>query len=341
MKKESQIKISIIVPVYQAEKYLEKCLDSLEKQNLDDYEIICIDDGSTDASGTIIREFAQKRDNIVYIHQENKGVSAARNQGLKAARGKYIMFVDADDYIQENVLKYLFKKCEKNNVDILAFGGSLDLPFQAPEWMRMAFYTKNKVYSSFAPEILYFECGAQPSITNKIFYRECLQGIFFNENIHIAEDLTFLFLAYPKASNIVFSSKSIYRYRMNPKSAMHLLRNECVDYMNNHLLAAEIIIREWSENGYLSGNNQRFAEWLTPFLREPFNLLTDSEKRSLEKRIDDIYESIGLDNQLLIPESVGDDKFTIKRMVHILSRDICRYGVRGGLENIIYKLLYR
>ena len=117
------MKLSIIVPVYNVSKYLSKCLDSLICQDIDneDYEIIVVNDGSTDDSGEIARMFAGKYSNIILINQENQGLSGARNAGIKAAKGKYIQFVDSDDYLEPNVEKALVEKMEKENLDILRF----------------------------------------------------------------------------------------------------------------------------------------------------------------------------------------------------------------------------
>lgn len=115
--------LSIVVPVYNVAKYLPKCLDSLLNQDigLDDYEIIVVNDGSTDASGEIAQDYAGRFSNIVLLNQENKGLSAARNSGIGSAKGKYIQFVDSDDYLQPNVLKSLVEKMERDSLDILRF----------------------------------------------------------------------------------------------------------------------------------------------------------------------------------------------------------------------------
>lgn len=117
------IKLSIIVPVYNVEKYIEKCLCSLLNQDLDksEYEILVINDGTKDSSATIAREIASKNSNIQVIDKENGGLSTARNRGLEYATGEYIFFVDSDDYIEPNVLKTLLDKCHSNNLDMIAF----------------------------------------------------------------------------------------------------------------------------------------------------------------------------------------------------------------------------
>ena len=114
-------KLSYIVPIYNVEKYLRKCVDSLLEQNYSDYEIILINDGSTDNSGAICDEYARMFDNIRVIHQENAGLSAARNAGLALAQGEYICFVDSDDYWQPNVLGGLMVQIERDNLDVLRF----------------------------------------------------------------------------------------------------------------------------------------------------------------------------------------------------------------------------
>ena len=113
--------LSVIVPVYNTEAYLEKCVNSLLYQDLpkEDYEIILIDDGSTDSSGSLCDVFVSAHDNIRVIHQSNRGLSAARNTGIALAKGKYIQFVDSDDYLNPNVLHGIVLALESKNLDIL------------------------------------------------------------------------------------------------------------------------------------------------------------------------------------------------------------------------------
>lgn len=115
--------LSIIVPIYNVEPYLCKCVDSLLAQDLPEsaYEIILVDDGSTDASGDIANEYAERYANIRVIHQANGGLSAARNTGIDAAQGDYIQFVDSDDYLEPNVLSGLVAKMEQDKLDVLRF----------------------------------------------------------------------------------------------------------------------------------------------------------------------------------------------------------------------------
>lgn len=113
------IKVSVIIPVYNAEKYLRQCLDSVLDQTLRDIEVICVDDGSTDSSLAIIREYAAKDPRLRLLTQPNSGAGAARNLGIENANGKYIAFVDADDWVELNSLAPLYETASKLKVDVL------------------------------------------------------------------------------------------------------------------------------------------------------------------------------------------------------------------------------
>lgn len=115
--------LTVVVPAYNVEGYLPKCIDSILAQDLSDrmYEIIIVDDGSTDGSGKIADDYSASHDNIEVIHQANAGLSAARNAGIFAAQGEYIQFVDSDDYLEKNVLAQLVNKMETEDLDVLRF----------------------------------------------------------------------------------------------------------------------------------------------------------------------------------------------------------------------------
>ena len=115
------IKVSIVVPIYNVEKYLRECLDSAVNQTLDDIEIICVNDGSTDSSKDILKEYEKMYSNLIVIDQKNKGLGGARNTGINNARGKYIYFLDSDDYIELDAMQICYEECEKNRLDILTF----------------------------------------------------------------------------------------------------------------------------------------------------------------------------------------------------------------------------
>ena len=114
--------ISLIIPVHNVEKYLYECIESVICQTYTNLEIILIDDGSKDKSGEICEEYGKKDNRIIVIHQENGGVSSARNIGLEVAKGKYISFVDSDDYIEKTFIEELYKKIKENDAQISMCG---------------------------------------------------------------------------------------------------------------------------------------------------------------------------------------------------------------------------
>lgn len=114
-------KISIIIPMYKVEKYLRRCLDSVQNQTFQDWQAICVDDGSPDKSGSIAEEYAKKDKRFIVVHKENGGLSDARNAGMPYADGKYIMFLDSDDCIHPQTMDILYNLAERENVDIVSF----------------------------------------------------------------------------------------------------------------------------------------------------------------------------------------------------------------------------
>ena len=112
-------KVSVIIPVYKAEKYLNRCLDSLLAQTFENWNAICIDDGSPDNSGAILDSYADKDDRFIVVHKKNAGVSAARNDGIKKADGEYIFFMDADDWIDLDMFEKMYRKAKEFDADVV------------------------------------------------------------------------------------------------------------------------------------------------------------------------------------------------------------------------------
>lgn len=136
-------KVSVIVPVYNVEKYIGKCIASIQAQTLEDIEIICVDDGSTDCSGKILDEYASKDVRIRVIHQENAGYGAAMNAGMAMAKGEFIGIVEGDDYIADGMYEILYEKAQDNQLDMIKS--------DAYYWMEDASYLKNNHIESLAP----------------------------------------------------------------------------------------------------------------------------------------------------------------------------------------------
>ena len=143
-------KVSVIIPVYNVEKYLHECLDSLLNQTLKDIEIIAVDDGSTDSSLKILKDYAKKDKRLKVLTQENKGAGAARNLGMKHATGSYLSILDSDDYFDHSMLELLYKKAEKTKAKDVVLqairNAMVNMPLQqmqSPQFTEMANSSSN------------------------------------------------------------------------------------------------------------------------------------------------------------------------------------------------------
>lgn len=207
--------ISIIVPVYNVESYLRKCLDSIRNQIYTNFEVILIDDGSADESLKICNEYAQKDKRFIVLSQANKGVSSARNKGLSVAKGKYISFVDSDDTIHPNYLQVLYNNIKRESADmsVCRWLGSDQVPPKDK--------TETQVWNQEETFYEYFvKRQMDGSVYAKMYKRECIADISFDVNLRIGEDQIFVIQAIERCKRIVFQDISLYTYLIRNTSAM-------------------------------------------------------------------------------------------------------------------------
>lgn len=215
--------ITIIVPVYNTEKYLERCVNSIVNQTYDNLEIILVDDGSTDNSGKICDEYAEKDGRIKVIHKENGGVSSARNLGLNVCSGDYVGFVDSDDTIEPNMYEILYTNLIENNADISICKFA---------WVKNNCIKKeetNEIEIINANNAICFSLIGEKfagQLCNKLFKREILKDIRFDTEIFVYEDLLVLIQYLLKSNKVVYSSICLYNYYLRETSAYHSPFNE-------------------------------------------------------------------------------------------------------------------
>lgn len=209
--------ISIILPIYNNEKYLERCVLSIVNQTYKNIEIILIDDGSTDKSRNICDKYSSIDSRIRVIHKTNAGVSSARNCGIDIANGKYLMFVDSDDYIEENMCEILYKNILENNIDICAcfFKYRFSNKIITEDYTKYKDSFECKTYNGkdFL-ELLYkgnFANGLVVSSWNKIYKKELFEKLRFKEGI-INEDDHICAYLYDENINIKLIPDSLYIY---------------------------------------------------------------------------------------------------------------------------------
>ncbi len=213
------MKLSLIIPVYNLEHHIEKCLQSVIKQDLysDNYEIIVINDGSNDQSEELIKHFTTRHNNIKLFTIKNGGVSNARNEGLKKAKGDYIYFIDGDDWLNENVLNSIYEKVKHNTLDIARFG-----------------YIKNYVTKSITvslPDSVIYPNGIDFIIQTKtnhyypwqfVFSRHFLlqNNLWFNTNLSFCEDKEFLIRALTFSKRFKSFETIVYNYNLERENAV-------------------------------------------------------------------------------------------------------------------------
>lgn len=207
------MKLSIIIPVYNTESYLKRCLDSVFSQDLpkNDYEVIVINDGSTDNSLGILRDYEKRYNNMVLINQKNQGVSIARNEGLKIAIGECVTFIDSDDALYENVLKLVITKFQEDNLDLLYLG--MNAFSEEGNLLEMNFdLRKNNVVEN---GLNYPRRTFPPTLYKK----QIIGEIRFNPNIVIGEDTVFNAMVQSKAKRCTYYSLPYYKYTFRLNSA--------------------------------------------------------------------------------------------------------------------------
>jgi len=212
---ERKIKISVIIPVYNTEDYLESCLDSLFLQKYQDVEFILVDDGSTDNSLNLCNKYAAKDSRFVVLHKENGGPSSARNIGIAKAKGEYITFVDSDDFVSYNAYQEIANLLSKHeNPDVLVFGAKL-VPEYAPQYLWDKVNTRDVVYNEFNPSVLYSEVGARPFLWLQVVKKSIIvdNKIKMDESINLGEDQLFQIEFFPFTKKVVFVSNKFYHYR--------------------------------------------------------------------------------------------------------------------------------
>ncbi|ALJ04035.1 hypothetical protein APS56_02185 [Pseudalgibacter alginicilyticus] len=230
--------ISIIVPFYNTEKFIARCIESLIEQDIDynDYEIILVNDGSTDSSLSIAKHYAKEYQQIKIINQINKGTSAARNNGFKNSIGTYIYYIDSDDYIQKNILKSLLGLILENNLDFLGFKytntseSNFELTINADHMESYANNLKIKNGCTFISDFNFYNYTwwyifkKDIALNNKI---EFVEGVMLEDGIYTAELLI-------KCKRTAFIPLSIYRYFVNTNSIMRKTSKEHINHLNKN-----------------------------------------------------------------------------------------------------------
>ena len=242
----NSVKISVIVPFYNTEKYIGDCLFSILNQTFTDFEIICIDDGSTDNSLEIVKNFAQKDNRIRIIHfDENCGVSHARNVGLSEVKGEYVLFIDSDDTFELEALGECYAIAKRLSLDMLIFK-LLNYDNKTGEKIYRKNFEMEFLKNTVGEDVFNFSRVADnffkisPTIPGKFFKRTLLSGMKFNEGL-IFEDNPFFIEVFLKANRIYFYNKHLYNRRLRDDSITHSFFDSFSDCVEIYEFIMEIL----------------------------------------------------------------------------------------------------
>lgn len=281
--------ISVIVPVYNVEKYLSRCIESIINQTYTNIEIILVDDGSTDNSRIICDEYKKKDKRINVIHKKNGGLSDARNKGIEMSRGEYLCFIDSDDYIEESFVEELYEMCIKNNVKISQCSFEIVKEHNKNTKTEIEEKEETKYKNISCQEMIYNSYSKYPAhnviVCNKMFKKELFNDIKFTVGRLHEDEFTTYKLIY-LAERIFVTNKKLYNYYQREGSITNSTFNlKKLDY----LVALEErlnFFKEKKEERLYNKTQEQFCYYaIVSYYRCKKNLKEDSEVKEIEKEL--------------------------------------------------------
>ncbi|MDU1891681.1 MAG: glycosyltransferase [Dysgonomonas sp.] len=334
--------ISIIVPVYNAEHYLNKCLDSLLGQTFHDIEIICINDGSQDKSASILAEYANKDKRLKIITQENKGIAAARNQGLEEAQGEWIMFVDSDDWINISTCDKAIGLTKEHNADVILWAYTREYPNgkNAPRFLMNddKLFNKENIQSLHQQIVGPIDTELQDptllhswgTVWGKLYSRDVILDTRFTDTkvIGSAEDVLFNIEVFTRVRKAFYINDTFYHYRKDEKSFTGgYNKNLNERWTNLYRMMSDIISRYDLPSDFHKALNSRIALGL---IGQGIN-----ECRSLKKRKGKINEINKIITQKQYRSAIKD----LPLKYFPLHWQLFFWAAKNGKAGILYLLL--
>lgn len=296
-------KVSIIVPIYNVEKYLDRCMDSLLNQTLMDIEIIMVDDGSPDNCPKMCDEYAKNDNRVKVVHKKNGGLGFARNSGLDVATGEYVAFVDSDDYVGLDMYKTLYDKAEVDKCDAVFCGFRTEV--RQNKWIYSDEVDADKLWRGKDVQVFMLDMIAsgagvkaerlyQMSVWHSIYNRSIIEENhlrFVSEREVASEDIPFQVDFLSKANIVVYVSKTFYSYCLNGTSLTATLKPE--KYARYKQLRACLLSKS-SDAEYVSRVNRLFIGYTRSYLYDIMNSTWKNKKDMLRQiQSDDIWIAVG------------------------------------------------
>lgn len=269
----TKILLSIVVPVYNVAGYLHQCVDSIMNQNCDEIEIILVDDGSTDGSQEICNFYSREYENIKVIHKENGGLVSARKTGVKAAIGKFIYFIDSDDWIGEGYLSCIINTIKNTSSEVISINNYYRVELngevvQCIDSNRSGLYNRRKLEKEVFPTILYkepfYSFGVTPSLCLKVIKSDVLKQYIKDvpNNVTMGEDLCLSLPIFLSSTNVYFLNCCGYYYRMNPSSITHSYDPKSVLRITKLLDYLESITVSYGNTFNLKTQMDVYSDWI-------------------------------------------------------------------------------
>lgn len=281
--------ITIIVPVYNTEQYLTKCLDSIVSQTFTDFEVLLIDDGSTDGSGEICDRYSQSDSRFIAIHQSNQGVSASRNNGLKQARGSYIAFVDSDDYVHPQMLELLYMAIRQGDYDFSMACYQLVVESESVEYQKIVSPRLRELSSKEATCGLFGYSGEDLKYIvcwNKLYDKRLLEVVRFS-GFKVSEDLLFNVEVFGKASKAVEVECNLYYYVQRGTSASHnISERQVIDRINASYACLKLLSLGSSEEACC------ITKLYKVLFSSRFRVKKEAYRRNIVKRVKEIHKQV-------------------------------------------------
>ena len=294
----SETKISVIIPVYNVEDYLEECLESCAGQDYANCEFICINDGSTDLSRQILKDYPARDRRFRVFHKENGGLSSARNAGLKRAYGDWVMFLDSDDRLKSGALEELDRLVERGNAehtpwDIIIFhSDTFPENIENDSWYKKTLQYDPKQYLDFSADAIFEERGAMPFVWRHAYSMNLLKktGVVFDETLSYGEDVMFPMSIFPSATRILFSDSCLYDYRLKRKGSLtEAVFSDADRIVERHYEVIRHAAQYWAGQGWLDLYGAEFLNWALKFTLLKVKALKGSQRR---KRAAEMFEDI-------------------------------------------------
>jgi len=306
--------ISVIIPVYNVGAYLPRCLESLMDQTFSQIEILCIDDGSTDNTLQTVQKYREADPRIRLLTQPHRGVSAARNLGLQSAEGTYVVFLDADDWVEPDMLETLLLRAKETGCDVAVCSSEVHFEQKSLRNLRRrrslqaALTCPDLIWSRENPDHCVWQLmaapGVWPFVWNKLIRRTLLteNSIAFSPELALGEDGVFLHLLFRYAQKVVLLPQMLHHYRYQRKdSATDRLFLDPFTRFGQHLDVAEVMLREFQTRNLLAGSEEGLLRWLLEFLYSDFIGLPASQRQSAAGSIRQLlmlYELMGFGRDL-------------------------------------------